>query len=73
MLGFFDPLVLLHSVLYAGVGALVFCLAFFAMVKVAPFSVKKEIEEDQNVALAIIMGAVLLGLALIIASAVHGA
>lgn len=73
MLGFFDPTVLLNSVLYAGVGALVFALAFLLMVKLAPFSVKKEIEEDQNIALGIIMGSVLLGLAIIIASAVHGA
>jgi putative membrane protein len=73
MLGFFDPSVLLNSVLYAGVGVVVFTLAFLLMVRLAPFSVKKELEEDQNIALAIIMGSVLLGLAIIIASAVHGA
>ncbi len=73
MLAFFDTSVLLNSVLYAGVGVVVFSIAFLLMVKLAPFSIKKEIEEDQNIALAIIMGSVLLGLALIIASAVHGA
>jgi uncharacterized membrane protein YjfL (UPF0719 family) len=39
-------------------------------VKVIPFSVRKEIEEDQNTALAIIMGSVILGLAIIIAASV---
>jgi uncharacterized membrane protein YjfL (UPF0719 family) len=34
--------------------------------------VKKEIEEDQNVALAVIMAGVLIGISLIIASAVNG-
>jgi uncharacterized membrane protein YjfL (UPF0719 family) len=47
-------------------------VAFFVMTKLAPFSVRKEIEEDQNTALAIVMGAVILGLALIIAAAIHG-
>jgi len=42
------------------------------MVKIAPFSVKKEIEEDQNTALAVIMAGVLIGISLIIAAAVSG-
>jgi uncharacterized membrane protein YjfL (UPF0719 family) len=42
------------------------------MGKVIPFSVRKEIEEDQNTALGIIMGSVVIGLAIIIAAAVSG-
>jgi uncharacterized membrane protein YjfL (UPF0719 family) len=42
------------------------------MAKLAPFSLRKEIEEDQNTALGIIMGAVILGVALIVSAAVHG-
>jgi uncharacterized membrane protein YjfL (UPF0719 family) len=42
------------------------------MNKLAPFSVKKEIEEDQNVALAIIMAGVIIGVSLIIAFAIAG-
>jgi len=42
------------------------------MTKVAPFSMKKEIEEDQNVSLGIIVAGVLIGIALIISSAIHG-
>jgi hypothetical protein len=34
--------------------------------------VRKEIEEDHNVALAIVIAAVILGSAIIIAAAVHG-
>ena len=37
-----------------------------------PFSVRKEIEEDQNIALAIVIASVILGSALIIAAAIHG-
>ena len=42
------------------------------IVKASPFSIRKEIEDDQNTALAIIIGAVIIGVALIIAAAVHG-
>ena len=58
------------TVLYSGVGLVVFALALFIVVKVAPFSVRKEIEEDQNTSLGIIIGSIMIGLALIIAAAI---
>lgn len=60
------------SAVFAGIGLVVFGLAFWIMNKLAPFSVKKEIEEDQNTALAIIMAGVIIGVSLIIASAIAG-
>ncbi|MEJ7728702.1 MAG: DUF350 domain-containing protein [Polyangiaceae bacterium] len=63
---------LIASLVFVGVGCIIFMVAFFVMTKLAPFSVRKEIEEDQNTALAIVMGAVILGLAVIIAAAIHG-
>ena len=60
------------SAVFAGIGLAVFGIAFWLMTKIAPFSVKKEIEEDQNTALAIIMGAVILGIAIIVGAAFHG-
>jgi putative membrane protein len=70
-----DPTMLrvfLSTVLYTVFGVLVFAIAFWAMVKISPFSIRQELEADQNVALAILMASVILGLALIIAAAVHG-
>jgi putative membrane protein len=70
-----DPTMLrlfLSTVLYTVFGIIVFGIAFAAMVKISPFSIRKEIEADQNVALAILMASVILGLALIISAAVHG-
>ena len=64
--------VLLSSAAVSIVGLLVFCLAFYLMEKLSPFSIRKEIEEDQNIALAIIMAGVILGIALIVSSAVSG-
>ena len=63
---------LVSSIIFVGVGCIIFLIAFFIMTKLAPFSVRKEIEEDQNTALAIVMGSVILGLGLIIAAAIHG-
>ena len=64
--------VLETTVIFVAIGLVVFALAFAVVVLVAPFSVKKEIEEDQNISLAIIIGAVILGVAMIISSAIQG-
>ena len=63
---------LVSSAAFAGVGIVVFAAAFWIMAKVAPFSFHKEIEEDQNISLGIIVAGVMIGLALIIAAAIHG-
>jgi len=63
---------LISSAAFSIVGLLVFGLAFFVMDKLSPFSLRKEIEEDHNVALAIIMAGVIIGIALIVSSAVGG-
>lgn len=60
------------SSLYALLGVIIFGLAFWLCTRMTPFSVRKEIEEDQNTALAIILGAVIIGLAIIIGSAISG-
>ncbi len=63
---------LLAAVLFSLVGVAVLAVCFKLMNKFSPFSLKKEIEEDQNVALAIIMGAVIIGMSIIIAAAIQG-
>jgi uncharacterized membrane protein YjfL (UPF0719 family) len=63
---------LVGALLYSLIGIGLFGLAFFIMVKVAPFSIRKEIEDDQNTALGIIIGSVIIGISLIIGAAVGG-
>ncbi len=60
------------ALVFSGIGIIVFLLAFFIMIKVTPFSIRKEIEQDHNTSLAILIGAVILGLAHIIAAAISG-
>lgn len=62
---------LLSSILWALLGLFLFALAFWVMGKAAPFSLRKEIEEDQNVALAIIMASVIIGISIIIMAAIQ--
>lgn len=63
---------IISSAVFAGIGLVVFGIAFWMMNKLSPFSIKKEIEEDQNTALAIIMAGVIIGVSLIISAAVGG-
>lgn len=62
----------LWTILYTLLGVVIFGVAFWFATVITPFSVRKEIEDDQNVALAVILGAVILGLAIIIGSAISG-
>ena len=64
--------VLVTTVVFVLLGLVVFAIAFLIIVKASPFSVRKELAEDQNVALAIVIASVILGTSLIIAAAVHG-
>ena len=63
--------VIVTTLVFVVIGLIIFALAFLIIAKAAPFSVRKEIEDDQNIALAIVIGSVILGSALIIAAAVH--
>jgi putative membrane protein len=60
------------TVIFVAIGLVVFTVAFLIVVLVAPFSVKKEIEDDQNTSLAIIIGSIIIGLAMIISAAISG-
>jgi uncharacterized membrane protein YjfL (UPF0719 family) len=62
----------LVTLAYTVFGLVMFGVAFWIIVKITPFSIRKEVEEDQNTALAILIGAVMLGLAIIIAATIHG-
>lgn len=67
-----DTQSILGALIYSLIGIVLFAMAFFVIVKIAPFSIRKEIEEDQNTALGIIIGAVIIGISMIISAAVQG-
>ncbi len=59
------------SLVFSGIGMLMFALAMFIVSKVLPFSIRKEIEEDQNTSLGIVLGSIIIGLSLILSAAIH--
>jgi putative membrane protein len=63
---------LVAAVVFSFLGIAVLAVCFWLMHRFAPFSIVKEIEEDQNTAVAIVMGSVILGISIIIAAAILG-
>ena len=67
----FHPGYLLNAIVYAALGILIFVIAFVLIDKMTPYHLWKEIIEDKNVALAVLVGAMSIGMCIIIAAAVH--
>jgi putative membrane protein len=61
----------LNALLYSALGIVIFVLAFFLVDRLTPYHLWKEIVQDKNVALAILIGAMSIGMCIIIAAAVH--
>jgi putative membrane protein len=60
------------SILYAMIGVIIFWLCFVIIDKLTPYDLWQEIVEKHNVALGIVVGAMSLGISIIVAAAVHG-
>jgi uncharacterized membrane protein YjfL (UPF0719 family) len=63
---------LMKVVIYTFLGLGCFAITYLIVDKVTPFSLRKELNEDKNVALAIVLGSVFIGVALILAGAIRG-
>lgn len=63
---------ILGAFLYSAIGLVVFLVAFVVVDKATPGDMWKEIIEERNVALSIVVGAVAIGIAMIISGAIHG-
>jgi putative membrane protein len=61
---------ILDTGIYSLFGIVMMVIGFLVIVIISPFSIKKEIAEDQNTALGIIIGSVILGISIIIASVI---
>jgi hypothetical protein len=61
-----------ETVLFALLGVVMFGVAFWLIAMLSPFSIRKELEVDHNISVAIVIAAVIVGIAIIVASAIHG-
>ena len=61
-----------ETALFSLLGVAMFGIAFWLITRLAPFSIRKELEQDHNTSIAIVIAAVIIGIAIIVASAIHG-
>lgn len=61
----------INALIFALLGIVLFVVSFAFMDKLTPYALWKEIVEKQNLALAILVGCMSIGMCIIIAAAVH--
>ncbi len=66
-----DVTILLNSIVYAILGIVIFISGFIIVDKITPYDLWKQLVEEKNLALAVVVGAAALGVCLIIAAAIH--
>lgn len=66
------PAAFFGSILFALIGVVIFWLCFVIMDKITPYKLWEELVEKQNVALALVVASMSLGISIIVAAAIHG-
>ena len=61
-----------ETILYILVGIVIYALSIVIVEKLTPWSLQKELVEDQNIAIAIMFGSFFIWVAIIIAAAISG-
>ena len=62
---------LINAAVFAGFGILIFFIAFAILRNIVPGVLWKEVLEERNMALAVLVGLILVGFAIIIAATMH--
>jgi uncharacterized membrane protein YjfL (UPF0719 family) len=62
---------IVNALVFALIGIIIFSVAFIVLDKLTPYHLWKEIVQEHNQALAILVGMLSIGLCIIIAAAVH--
>ncbi len=62
---------IINALVFAFIGIFIFCIAFIGLDKLTPYHLWREIVQEHNQALAILVGALSIGICIIIAAAVH--
>ena len=62
---------ILSSLIYGGLGLVIFFLTLFLMEKITPYSLEQKITEEGNVALGIVVAAIIISLGLIYSTAIR--
>ncbi|MCL9807145.1 DUF350 domain-containing protein [Flavobacterium amniphilum] len=63
---------IINSVVFSAIGIIILILGYVLIEKITPENTWKEIVQNKNIALAIVFGALIIGISLIISAAIHG-
>lgn len=63
---------ILASIIFSIIGIVILLIAYFIIEKLTPESTWDQISKNNNVALAIVFGAFIIGISMIISAAIHG-
>jgi uncharacterized membrane protein YjfL (UPF0719 family) len=61
----------INASVFALLGIVIFVVSFLILDKITPYDLWKEIVVDKNLALGVLLGAMSIGMCIIIAAAVH--
>jgi putative membrane protein len=67
----FQPIYVINAIVFAFLGIAIFVVTFLVLDKLTPYDLWREICEHKNLALAVMLGSMSIGLCIIIAAAVH--
>jgi putative membrane protein len=62
---------IIAALTFASIGIVVLLVSFVALDRLTPYTLWKEIIDEHNTALAILIGALVLGISIIVAAAIH--
>jgi putative membrane protein len=63
---------ILNSVIFSVLGIIILLLAYVLIEKITPENTWKEIVQKNNTSVAIVFGALIIGISMIISAAIHG-
>ena len=63
---------IVNSLVFSGIGIFVLIISYMILEKMTPENTWKELVNNKNIALAIVFGAFIIGISIIISAAIHG-
>ncbi|ESU21717.1 hypothetical protein FCR2A7T_01740 [Flavobacterium cauense R2A-7] len=63
---------ILNSLIFSLLGIAILLITYFIIEKITPENTWKEIVQKNNIAIAIVFGAFIIGISMIISAAIHG-
>ncbi|MDR7369560.1 DUF350 domain-containing protein [Flavobacterium aquidurense] len=61
-----------NSIIYSFLGIIILIVAYFIIEKITPENTWKEVVQKNNIAVAIVLAAFIIGISMIISAAIHG-